>query len=95
MTVSTERNGSAARIVIQDRRPQIPTRQLKSLFDPSFKVRHGRVAAGNWTWFNARQILRELGGELTVRSSIESTVAILEIPAASPEIPTHLPKQAI
>lgn len=70
-------------IVIADSRPQIPVRELNSLFDPSFQVRGRRVGTGNWTWFNARQILRELGGDLRVLSRPEATTTTITLPISN------------
>jgi two-component system, NtrC family, sensor kinase len=70
-------------IVIADTRPQIPARELNSLFDPSFQVRGRRIGTGNWTWFNARQILRELGGDLRVLSGPGSTTTTITLPVVS------------
>ncbi|MCP5113200.1 MAG: HAMP domain-containing histidine kinase [bacterium] len=69
-------------ITIRDNRPPIPLRTLATMFDPSFRVTGGRIAAANWNWFTSRQIIRENGGDLTVTSGKEETITTVTLPAA-------------
>ena len=60
---------------------------LANLFEPSFRVRGGRVAGANWSLFHSRQAVLEHGGdveasappsgglELTIRLPIESSLS--------------------
>jgi signal transduction histidine kinase len=43
--------------------------EVDTMFDPSFKVNGGRVASGNWSLFNTRQIVYEHGGEIRVETA--------------------------
>jgi two-component system, NtrC family, sensor kinase len=70
-------------ITINDRRERISSQELNTLFDPRFEVRGSRIGTGNWTWFNARQIVRELGGDLFVSSNAERTATRITLPVSS------------
>jgi signal transduction histidine kinase len=52
------------------------------LFDPAaFHVSAGRVAAGNWSLFSCRQIIREHGGEIDVQSEeSKGTTVVVTLP---------------
>lgn len=50
------------------------------LFEPRFKVSGGRVATCNWNWFNARQIIREHGGDMIVISEASRTNIVISLP---------------
>jgi len=78
--VATRAEEPAVKVLLQDSRPPIPGADLAKIFEPCFHVSGGRVTAGNWTWFNARQILREHGAEISVTSTAESTTAIITLP---------------
>jgi two-component system sensor histidine kinase AtoS len=59
----------------------IPEATLDELFDPAFRVVDGRMATGNWGLFSARQVMRELGGDVTADSNESSgTVFTVIIP---------------
>lgn len=53
---------------IEDNGRGIDREELTRIFDPNFRERSGRMATGNWSMFNARQIVREHGGEITISS---------------------------
>jgi C4-dicarboxylate-specific signal transduction histidine kinase len=74
----------AVKIVITDQRPSLAPDELRRLFEPNFRVRRGRMAAANWSWFHSREMLRELGGDLAVSSS-ERTATILSLPVEKPD----------
>jgi len=74
---------SKLEITINDRRDRISSQELATLFDPRFEVRGSRVGTGNWTWFNARQIVRELGGDICVSSNAERTTTRITLPISS------------
>jgi signal transduction histidine kinase len=78
--VTTRAEEVGVHIDIQDSRPPIPAQDLVELFEPSFQVSDGRVATGNWIWFNARQIIREHGGELSVISDGAGTTTTVTLP---------------
>jgi signal transduction histidine kinase len=42
--------------------------EIETIFDPGFKVSHGRVGTGNWSMFSSRQIVREHGGDIRIES---------------------------
>ncbi|HET8549820.1 MAG TPA: HAMP domain-containing sensor histidine kinase [Bryobacteraceae bacterium] len=67
--VATRDIDGAIEVRIEDNGRGIPAEDLPALFDPAaFRVSHGRVAAGNWSLFSCRQILREHGGDIEVTS---------------------------
>jgi K+-sensing histidine kinase KdpD len=47
----------------------IPQDDLTELFDPAFRIVEGRMRTGNWSLFSARQLVRELGGDVQAESS--------------------------
>lgn len=55
-------------IRIEDNGRGIGRDELQRIFDPNFRERSGRMATGNWSMFNARQIVREHGGEIAIAS---------------------------
>ena len=81
--LSTAQSNSSVEITIWDNRPPISARQLAALFEPRFKVSKGRVVSANWTWFNARQIIREHEGEIQVASDATGTKTVISLPARS------------
>jgi signal transduction histidine kinase len=43
--------------------------QIENIFDPGFKIPGSRIASGNWSLFNSRQIVFEHGGDIRIASS--------------------------
>jgi two-component system, NtrC family, sensor kinase len=69
VSVATREAGGTIEITIHDTGRGIPPEDLAVLFDPAaFRVSQGRVAAGNWSLFSCRQIVREHGGDVAVTS---------------------------
>jgi two-component system, NtrC family, sensor kinase len=70
VSVATREAAGAIEITIHDNGRGIPPDELAVLFDPgAFRVSQGRVAAGNWSLFSCRQIVREHGGDISVASA--------------------------
>jgi signal transduction histidine kinase len=70
VSVGTRPIEGAIEITILDDGRGIPPEDLARLFDPAaFRVSQGRVAAGNWSLFSCRQIIREHGGDIEVSSA--------------------------
>jgi len=67
--LTTCQAGSQLQIVVRDDGRGVSAEELASIFDPSFKVKAGRVATGNWGLFSCRQIIREHGGEIEIQST--------------------------
>jgi signal transduction histidine kinase len=60
----------------------ISEEDLTDLFDPAFRILEGRMSTGNWSLFGARQLVRELGGDVQAESSAAGgTVFTVLIPA--------------
>jgi signal transduction histidine kinase len=66
--ISTSRRGDAVHVEIQDNGRGMDAAAVATIFDPDFKVTGGRVAAGNWSMFSSRQIVREHGGDIAIAS---------------------------
>ena len=66
--VSTSQIDSQVEILIEDNGKGMSAEELAGIFDPAFKVKGGRVSTGNWSLFSSRQIVREHGGDIEVRS---------------------------
>lgn len=72
---------SVREVVIEDNGKGITAQDLAGLFDPSFQNAGGRVRTGNWNMFGARQIIREHGGDIEVRSVAgQGTTARVTLP---------------
>ena len=54
---------------IQDNGRGLEPEQAANIFDPGFRVSAGRVSTGNWSMFSSRQIIREHGGDIDLKSS--------------------------
>jgi len=79
--VRGDRQGEFARVVVEQPGIVIGEEGLLELFDPSFRLVDGRIGTDNWSLFSARQLIRELGGEICVRSGEpEGTVFTVTIP---------------
>lgn len=66
--VTTQELSSAIQVTITDNGRGIPKERLATIFEPTLEPVTGRVAAANWSMFNARQIARETGGSISISS---------------------------
>ncbi|MFN0170841.1 MAG: sensor histidine kinase [Bryobacteraceae bacterium] len=64
----TRQRDHEAEILIQDNGRGLAPRELSAIFDPGFRVHHGKVGTGNWSLFGARQIVNEHGGDIRIDS---------------------------
>lgn len=84
--VSTHAREGRAEVRIEDNGRGLRGGDPEHVFDPGFHVVEGRVAAGNWGLFSARQMIREQGGEITIRSAKGHGAALLvTLPVRVPE----------
>ncbi|HEX2522619.1 MAG TPA: ATP-binding protein, partial [Terriglobia bacterium] len=67
--ISTRQLAGCVEIVFEDGGRGISSEELTRVFDPTFRVREGRVSTGNWGLFSSRQIVRECGGDISIQSS--------------------------
>ncbi|MGH9461847.1 MAG: GAF domain-containing protein [Vicinamibacteria bacterium] len=66
---------------VEDNGGGMPDEKLARLFDPGFQIASGRVAAGNWTLFAARQAILDQGGEIRVSSVLgKGTTFVVSLP---------------
>jgi signal transduction histidine kinase/uncharacterized membrane-anchored protein YhcB (DUF1043 family) len=80
VSLSTERRGGAARIVIADNGPGIPAESLPRIFEPFFTTKRAGSGIGLAI---TRNIIEGLGGTIAVASSnARGTTFIIEVPLA-------------
>ena len=68
VVVATRPRDSAVEVSISDNGRGLDPAELKTIFDPGFKVTKGRVSTGNWSMFSSRQIIQEHGGDIRIDS---------------------------
>jgi len=68
IVVCTRRNETVVEVEIHDNGCGVAPEQLRTIFDPGFRVSEDRVSTVNWSMFSARQIMREHGGEIRIAS---------------------------
>jgi signal transduction histidine kinase len=68
IVISTRQREAQIEIEIRDDGCGVAPEQLRTIFDPGFRVSEDRVLTGNWSMFSSRQIVREHGGEIRVVS---------------------------
>jgi two-component system, NtrC family, sensor kinase len=66
--VATRQKDAAVEVSIRDNGRGLEAAELKTIFDPGFKVTKGRVSTGNWSMFSSRQIVQEHGGDIHIDS---------------------------
>jgi signal transduction histidine kinase len=81
--VATRRQAGSVEVVIEDNGRGIGPDRIAQIFEPGFQESLGRVSTGNWSMFNARQIVRELGGEISIASELgKGTRVTTTLPAS-------------
>jgi signal transduction histidine kinase len=68
VVVSSRQKDQKVEVAFSDNGRGLTAHQLDTIFDPEFKVTHGRVSTGNWSMFSARQVVRDHGGEIHIES---------------------------
>ena len=82
VVVSTETSGERIEIRIENSGGGMEPGDVARLFDPSFQIAAGRISAGNWSLFTARQVVQGLGGEIRVVSEPrKGTTFIVSLPS--------------
>ncbi len=86
--IETRGRDSRVEVTIRDNGRGIPPDEVNTMFDPRFKVAGHRVASGNWSLFNSRQIVYEHGGEIRVETAEGQGTAIhVTLPLLNSSIP--------
>jgi signal transduction histidine kinase len=67
--IETHREEGELEVTIRDNGRGMSEEEADTIFDPSFKVAEGRVASGNWSLFNSRQIVYEHGGDIRLETA--------------------------
>ncbi len=74
--ISTRLREMQVEVTIRDNGRGMTPEQADGMFEPSFKVDGPRIASGNWSLFNARQIVYEHGGRISVETAPGSGTAV-------------------
>lgn len=85
ISIITQRGGEQIEIDIEDNGRGMTAEQIKNIFEPQFRVAGGRVAAGNWSMFNSRQIIREHGGDIRISSREGQGTRVTIVLPATPQ----------
>jgi signal transduction histidine kinase len=67
--ISTRLRELEVEVTIRDNGRGMTPQEADTMFEPQFKVAGSRVATGNWSLFNARQIVYEHGGTISVETA--------------------------
>ena len=67
--IETRIHDSEIEVTVRDNGRGMSAAEAGTIFDPSFKVADGRVASGNWSLFNSRQIVYEHGGDIRLETA--------------------------
>lgn len=81
--IETRIHDSEIEVTIRDNGRGMSAAEAGTIFDPSFKVADGRVASGNWSLFNSRQIVYEHGGDIRLETEEgQGTAVHVTLPVA-------------
>jgi signal transduction histidine kinase len=69
ISISTRRHESDVEVTVRDNGRGMPPEEADTVFDPIFKVDGRRVASGNWSLFNTRQMVYEHGGDIRLETA--------------------------
>jgi signal transduction histidine kinase len=69
IVITTRGGDGEVEVTIRDNGRGMSPAEAETAFDPSFKVAAGRVASGNWSLFNSRQIVYEHGGGIRMETA--------------------------
>ncbi len=69
ISIATRCGSDQVEVEIEDNGRGMTPDQMKNIFEPNFRVSGGRMAAGNWSMFGSRQIVREHGGDIRITSA--------------------------
>jgi signal transduction histidine kinase len=79
--IRTKQLSDGVEVGIRDNGQGMCEEDLRSIFDPGFKVRGGKVRATNWSLFSSRQIVRQHGGDIRISSRVgEGTEVVVTLP---------------
>ena len=66
--VTTRLATAGVEVAIEDHGRGMSAEQIENIFDPGFQKSGTRIASGNWSLFNSRQIVFEHGGDIRIAS---------------------------
>jgi signal transduction histidine kinase len=76
VAISTLLREREVEVTIRDNGRGMTAEEADTIFEPQFKVAGARVATGNWSLFNARQIVYEHGGTISMETAPGSGTAV-------------------
>jgi signal transduction histidine kinase len=83
IAIETRASGDELQVTIRDNGRGMSAEAADIVFEPSFKVSDGRVASGNWSLFNSRQIVYEHGGDIRLETAEgQGTAVHVTLPVA-------------
>ncbi len=83
IAIETHLLGAELEVVVRDNGRGMRPEDADTVFEPSFKVAGGRVASGNWSLFNSRQIVYEHGGDIRLETAEgQGTAVHVTLPVA-------------
>ena len=81
ISISSTVQDTRVEVKIEDNGHGISPERLAHIFEPAFNVTDGRVSTGNWSLFTSRQLIKNHGGELRIRSSVgQGTTVTFHLP---------------
>jgi signal transduction histidine kinase len=90
--ILTRARDSEVLVEIRDSGRGLDPVALQTIFEPGFRVSGTRVRAGNWNMFSSRQIVREHGGDIRIRSHPGiGTSVLVRLPVESALMPASVP----
>ena len=82
--IASRGNIDQVEVEIEDNGHGLSADRIRTIFEPEFRVAGGRIAAGNWSMFSSRQIVREHGGDILIASREgEGTRVTVVLPATN------------
>lgn len=69
IVISTRLDDAMVEVRIRDNGRGMKPEEVENIFNPGFRVSEDRVASGNWSLFNIRQIVFEHGGDIRIESA--------------------------
>jgi two-component system, NtrC family, sensor kinase len=76
IAISTELREREVEVTIRDNGRGMTPEEAETIFEPQFKIAGSRVATGHWSLFNARQIVYEHGGAISLDTAPGSGTAV-------------------
>lgn len=76
VNISTRLRELEVEVIIRDNGRGMTAEEAETIFEPHFKIDGSRVKSGNWSLFNARQIVYEHGGTISLETAPGSGTSV-------------------